>query len=52
MSILYLVVDIDGDYAILRTAAGVENRVAMALLPEGVDIGSRLLFEEFAYTLL
>lgn len=52
MRILYLVTAIDGDYAVLRTAAGVENRVAMALLPEGIDAGSQLLFEDFEYTLL
>lgn len=52
MNIIYVVTEIEGDYAILRTAAGVENRVAMALLPEGVDTGAQLLFENFEYTLL
>lgn len=51
MSIYYVVVAIDGDYAVLRTREGVENRVAMALLPEDVDIGTRLLFENFEYTI-
>ena len=32
--------------------SGVENQVAMFLLPEGTDIGSRLLFENFEWTLL
>ena len=52
MRITYLVTEIDGDYAVLRTDAGVENRVAMALLPEEVDIGTQLLFENFEYTIL
>ncbi len=52
MRIVYLVTDIEGDYAVLRTPAGVENRVAMALLPEGVDIGTQLLFEDFEYSVI
>lgn len=52
MSIQYVVIAIEGDYAILRTAEGVENRVAMALLPEELDIGMQILFENFEYTVL
>ncbi len=52
MRIVYLVTEIDGDYAVLRTPAGVENRVAMALLPEGIDIGTSLLFEDFEYSVI
>ena len=52
MRIVYLITEIDGDYAVLRTAEGVENRVALALLPEEVDIGTQLLFENFEYTVL
>lgn len=32
--------------------AGVENQVAMFLLPEGVDAGSRLVRENFEWSLL
>ena len=52
MEIRYTVTEIDGDYAVLRTADGVENRAAMALLPEEIDIGTQLLFENFEYTVL
>ena len=48
----YTVLSINGDYAFLRSDEGVENQVAMFLLPEGTDIGSRLLFEAFQLTLL
>ena len=43
---------IDGDYAYMTSDGGAENQVAMFLLPEGTDIGSRLLFENFEWTLL
>ena len=45
----YTVVEICGDYAILRTQDGRENQVAMALLPEGLQEGARVLFENFEY---
>ena len=32
--------------------AGVENQVAMFLLPEGTDVGSRLKWEDFQWELL
>jgi len=50
MRIEYIVKEIDGDYAILRTADGIENRVAMALLPEETDVGVKIVFEDFAYS--
>ena len=40
------------DYAYLRGDSGVENQVAMFLLPDGTDVGSRLLWENFEWTLL
>ena len=52
MRIEYIVKEIDGDYAILRTAEGIENRVAMALLPEETDIGVKIVFEDFTYTVM
>ena len=48
----YTVISINGDYGYLRSDTGLENQVAMFLLPEGTDVGSRLLFEDFQWTLL
>ena len=50
--VYYTVQTINGDYAYLRSDDGVDNQVAMFLLPEGTDIGSRLLYEAFQWTLL
>ena len=48
----YTVTNINGDYAYLVSDAGVENQVAMFLLPEGADVGSRLLCEAFSWSLV
>ena len=48
---LFTVTRIEGDYAYLKDEGGEELFIAMALLPEGADIGSRLLFENFEFTL-
>ena len=49
----YQVVRIDGEYAILREKnGGGELFIALALLPEGTDLGSQLHYECFEYTLL
>lgn len=48
----YTVSRINGDYAVLISQDGIENSVAMALLPFGVREGDRLLWENFSYTLL
>lgn len=48
----YTVRSINGDYADLISDTGVDNQVAMFLLPEGTDIGSHLLFADFQWTLL
>ena len=50
--IYYTVKNINGDYAYMISDSGVENQVAMFLLPDGVAVGSRLLFECFEWTLL
>ena len=50
--VYYTVQTINGDYAYLLSDSGVDNQVAMFLLPEGTDVGSRLLFEKFEWTLL
>ena len=46
----YTVTTINGDYAYMVSDSGIENQVAMFLLPDGTDIGSRLLFEDFSWT--
>ena len=43
---------INGDYAYLVSDQGAENQVAMFLLPEGTDVGSRLKCEDFQWTLV
>ncbi|MBR2353732.1 MAG: hypothetical protein IKA76_04425 [Clostridia bacterium] len=49
----YTVIKIEGEYATLRdTATGDELFIAMALLPLGTDVGSRLHYEMLEYTLL
>ncbi|MCI8650421.1 MAG: hypothetical protein HFG20_09930 [Anaerotruncus sp.] len=48
----YTVMKISGEYAILISDSGVENTVAMALLPPETDEGIRLLCENFSYTVV
>ena len=48
----YTVQTINGAYAYLISDSGVENQVAMFLLPDGTDVGSRLLWEDFVWSLL
>lgn len=44
------VIDIRGDYAYIKYEdSGVISEVALALLPFGVDVGSRLKFEDFEF---
>lgn len=44
---------IEGDYAYLKDEkSGEEMFIAMALLPMGADIGSRLHYENFSYELV
>ena len=50
--IYYTVQTINGDYAYLLSDSGVDNQVAMFLLPEGTDVGSRLLWENFEWSLV
>ena len=53
MEPVYYTVDaIDGDYAQITSDGGVENQVAMFLLPEGTNVGSRLVRENFEWRLL
>ena len=48
----YTVQRIEGEYAILKSETGDELFIAMALLPEGVDIGTRLHYEMMEYTVV
>ena len=51
----YVVTKIEGEYAYLRELGKSEADeifIALALLPMGTDLGSRLHFEMFSYTLL
>lgn len=50
--IYYTVTKINGDYAIMISDEGIENTVAMALLPLEIDEGTRLLCENFEYTII
>lgn len=51
----YTVVRIEGEYAYLRDESGASDAelfIALALLPQGADEGSRLRYEFPEYTLL
>lgn len=50
--VYYTINTINGDYAYMTSDSGVENQVAMFLLPGGADVGSRLLWENFEWTLV
>ena len=45
------VVEIDGDYAVLQAEDGTQSRTALALLPDGLCEGMRLIFENFEWRL-
>lgn len=49
MCIFYTVSKIDGDYAVLLSDQGVQQLVARALLPQEIDEGTRLKWENFSY---
>lgn len=51
-TLTYIVTTIDGDYAVLKDKNDNENAVALALLPEGIKVGSTLLWENFEYSLI
>jgi hypothetical protein len=49
----FVLTRIEGDYAYLKDErSGEEMFIAMALLPMGADIGSRLHYENFSYELM
>ncbi len=52
LAVYYTVQKISGDYAHMISDDGVENTVAMALLPMELCEGDRLLWENFEYTIV
>ena len=49
----YIVLKIAGDYATLQdTESKDELFIALALLPEGTDLGTRLHYEMFTYEIV
>ena len=47
------VIDIRGDYAFVRyDDTGVVSEVAIALLPFGIDVGDKLKFANYEFTLI
>lgn len=51
----YIVTKIEGEYAYLRELdKGEDNQIfiALALLPEGADIDTKLHYEMFEYTII
>ena len=48
----YTLIRIEGEYAYLADEQGEEVFIALALLPLGADVGSKLHFEMFEYTLV
>ena len=49
---IYKILKIEGEYATLVDESGEELFIAMALLPEGVDVGTRLHYETLEYTIV
>ncbi|MGI5959375.1 MAG: hypothetical protein ACOX60_08175 [Massiliimalia sp.] len=50
--VIYRVIKINGDYAIMVSEDGIENTVAMALLPIEIEEGSKVLWENFTYSMM
>ncbi len=49
---LYTVWDIRGEYAVLKDAEGEEFFIALALLPAGVDVGTKLRYSFPDFTVI
>ena len=50
---LCTVTDIRGDYAYVKyDSTGIVSEVALALLPFGINIGDRLKFENYEFTVV
>ena len=51
VNMICTIIDIRGDYAYVRYQdTGVVSEVAIALLPFGVDVGDKLIFENYEFT--
>ena len=48
----YTVARIEGEYAILKDEKGEELFIAMALLPPGIDVGTKLHYEMLSYEII
>ena len=48
----YVVTKIEGEYATLKDEKGDELFIAMALLPPGVDVGTKLHYEMLEYSIV
>lgn len=49
----YVVSKIEGEYAYLKDlVTGTELFIALALLPEGTDVGTKLHYEMFEYEII
>ena len=48
----YTVIKIEGEYATLKNDEGEELFIAMALLPLGIDIGTRLSYSFPDFTII
>ena len=47
------VIDIRGDYAYVKyDDTGIVSEVAIALLPFGVDVGDRLIFQNYTFEIV
>ena len=51
-TVIYNVIALDGDYAVMVSEAGVENRVARALLPPETDVGCTVKWENLSYEII
>ncbi len=49
---VYSIARIEGEYAYLADENGEELYIAMALLPIGADVGTKLLFENFEFSII
>ena len=50
---IYKIAKIEGEYArLVRESDGEELFIAMALLPAGIDVGTRLHYEMLEYTII
>lgn len=50
--VLYTVMKINGEYAVMQTDAGILNTVAMALLPIEISEGDNVIYEMLEYRIV